>query len=95
MSTKTTPYNPFDYLETQAEINDFMTECFQDEDPQIFVNALGHLLKKHGVSDVAETTGFSRESLYKSFNGVTQPKWNTVRKIMTALNIQLHPLSVN
>jgi len=41
---------------------------------QFFCFSLGHLVKAHGVTDVAEVTGLSRENLYKTFNGKTQPK---------------------
>ena len=74
MPNKASPFNPFDYMKTQDEINTFLRECLEDDDPNIFVSALGHLVKAHGVTDVAEVTGLSRESLYKTFNGKTQPK---------------------
>lgn len=89
MNNKTSPFNPFDYMETQEEINDFLRECLEDDDPAVFVSALGHLVKKHGVADVAEVTGLSRESLYKTFNGKTQPKWNTIYKVTHAIGLNL------
>jgi DNA-binding phage protein len=39
MKTKTAPYNPFDYLETQEEINDYLTDAFIDDDPRVFLAA--------------------------------------------------------
>ncbi|EGQ8533128.1 putative addiction module antidote protein [Vibrio parahaemolyticus] len=89
MNNKTSPFNPFDYMETQDEINAFLRDCLDDEDPNTFVTALGHLVKKHGVSDVAEITGLSRESLYKTFNGSTQPKWSTIFKVSHAIGLNL------
>lgn len=89
MNDKTSPFNPFDYMETQEEINDFLRECLEDDDPAVFVSALGHLVKKHGVADVAEVAGLSRESLYKTFNGKTQPKWNTIFKVTHAIGLNL------
>jgi len=46
MTLKTTPYNPFDYLETQEEINEYLTDAFQDEDPRLFIVVLGYLTQK-------------------------------------------------
>ena len=89
MPNKASPFNPFDYMKTQDEINTFLRECLEDDDPNIFVSALGHLVKAHGVTDVAEVTGLSRESLYKTFNGKTQPKWDTIFKVSHAIGIQL------
>ena len=86
---KTTLFNPFDYMETQEEINEFLTDCFNDDDPKVFVGALSHLVKKHGVADIAETIGVNRESLYKSFNGKVSPRWDTIRKVMQVLNVDI------
>jgi probable addiction module antidote protein len=57
MTKQTSPFNPFDYMETQDEINEFLKECLEDDDPSVFVSALGHLVKKHGMADIAEVTG--------------------------------------
>ncbi|HBC3474108.1 TPA: putative addiction module antidote protein [Vibrio parahaemolyticus] len=89
MNHSTTQFNPFDYMETQAEINEFLRECLEDEDPAVFISALGHLVRKHGVREIADETGLSRESLYKAFNGKTQPKWNTVFKVTHAMGLNL------
>jgi probable addiction module antidote protein len=90
MKTKTAPYNPFDYLETQEEINDYLTDAFIDDDPRVFLAALGYLAKKKGISDIARQTGLNRESLYKSFSGKGNPKFSTVIKVSKALGIKLN-----
>ena len=89
MSKNSSLFNPFDYMETQEEINDFLKECLNDDNPNSFVVALGHLVKKHGMANVAEVTGLSRESLYKTFNGTTQPKWSTIFKVSHAIGLHL------
>jgi len=40
---KTSPYNPFDYLENEEEINEYLSTAFNDEDPHVFLIALGYL----------------------------------------------------
>lgn len=89
MTEKTSPFNPFDYFETQAEINSYLSELLRDEDPRLFISALGHLAKKHGMSDVARACNVNRESLYKSFNGDISPRWDTVLKVMRVLNVDV------
>ena len=54
MANKTTPFNPFDYMDSQDEINAFL-----------------------------------RESLYKTFNGNTQPKWSTIFKVTNVIGLHL------
>lgn len=87
MNIAATDFNPFDYMDTQEEINQFLLACLEDNDPNVFVSALGHLVRKHGVAEIATVTGLSRESLYKTFNGKTQPKWSTIYKVTQALGL--------
>ena len=90
MKTETKLYNPFDHLLTQADIGDYLTQAFLDDDPAVFVTALGHVAKAKGIAQLATDTGLNRESLYKALSGKTQPKWDTVQRINKALNINLH-----
>ncbi|MDO4222613.1 MAG: putative addiction module antidote protein [Acinetobacter sp.] len=87
---KTTKFNAFDYFETHAEIMEYLDSCFNDDDPELFVVALSHLIEKKGVAEVAKLTGLNRESLYKTIKGQTQPSWATVHKIIQALKLNAH-----
>ena len=75
---------------TQADMGDYLTQAFLDDDPAVFVTALGHVAKAKGIAQLATDTGLNRESLYKALSGKTQPKWDTVQRIIKALNINLH-----
>ena len=90
MKTETKLYNPFDHLLTQADMGDYLTQAFLDDDPAVFVTALGHVAKAKGIAQLSTDTGLNRESLYKALSGKTQPKWDTVQRIIKALNINLH-----
>lgn len=85
---KTKEFNPFEFMQSQAEINAFLLECYEDEDPNTFVSALGYLAKHHGMTEVAKAAGLSRESLYKAVNGKVQPKWDTVHRLMRVLGVR-------
>ncbi len=89
MTIKTTPYNPFDYLETKEEVNEYLNNAFTDDDPRVFIVALGHLTRKKGMAQVAKATGLNRESLYKSLSGDGNPKFATISKITKALGCKL------
>lgn len=82
------PHNPFDFL-NHEEALDVLREAFNDEDPQVFVIALSHLVRHHGVAEVAEKAKLNRESLYKMLSGKTRPTWDTVHRLLRALNIRL------
>jgi len=89
MKTKTSAYNPLDYLEGKEEIIEYLNNAFMDDDPQIFLIALGHLAKKKGMSQIAKETGVNRESLYRSLSGTGNPNFATISKITKALGCRL------
>jgi len=51
--------------------------------------ALGHIAKTKGMANLAKITGLNRESLYKALSGDTQPRWDTVQRIVKGLKINL------
>jgi len=89
MNIRTTPFNPVDFLKNDAEIADYITEAYLDDDPAVFIVALGHVAKHKGVAQLAKETGLNRESLYKTFNGKVQPKWDTVHRLLKAMKLEL------
>lgn len=56
-------FNAFDYFDTDAQMLDYLQMCYHNDDPQLFVLALSHLIEKKGVSKVAELITLHRESL--------------------------------
>lgn len=70
-------------------MGEYLTQAFMDDDPAMFVTALGHVARHKGIAKLAEETGLNRESLYKALSGKTQPKWDTVQLIIKALHISV------
>jgi probable addiction module antidote protein len=89
MNTEIKPYNPLDFFQTNEEVCEYLTQAFMDEDPDMFIIALGHVARHKGIARLAEETGLNRESLYKTLSGKTQPKWGTVQRIIKALHISV------
>ncbi|HEY7905803.1 MAG TPA: addiction module antidote protein [Wenzhouxiangella sp.] len=87
--TQLTEYNPFDHLLREDELSQYLTDAYEDEDPAVFVVALGHAIKHKGVAQVAKAAGLNRESLYKVINGQVQPKWDTIHRLMRALGMHV------
>ncbi|MDQ7016779.1 MAG: putative addiction module antidote protein [Gammaproteobacteria bacterium] len=93
MTTKVSEFNPMDYLETDEEIAQYLNDAYQDDNPEVFVIALGHVAKARGVADIAKKSGLNRESLYKVFSGKAKPQWATIQGVMKALNINIRAVS--
>jgi len=86
---KTQPFNPVEFLQSDDEIAQYLSEAYDDENPEVFVVALGNVAKARGVSEVARQSGLNRESLYKIFSGKAKPQWGTIHALMHTLGFRL------
>ena len=88
-SLKTTSFDPAKYLDTDEAIAAFLTDAFESGSDGVFQDALKTAARARGMAEVARTAGLGRESLYKALQADAQPRFATVRKVMTALGLQL------
>lgn len=86
---KTTPFDASEYLDSDEMIAEYLKAALEEEDPNLFVAALGDIAKARGMAQLARDTGLSRESLYKSLRSGSKVRYETVQKILKALNIKL------
>lgn len=59
------------------------------ESPKYLIHCLGIAAKTKGMTEVAKKAGVTRSSLYQSLDGSKKPKFETIEKVMDALNIKL------
>jgi probable addiction module antidote protein len=86
---KTFPYDSANYLKSDEEISLYMQEAFKTDDPSFIAFALGTIARARGMAKVAERSGLSRESLYKTLSGDGNPEFATILKLMPALGLKL------
>lgn len=89
MPLKTTPYDAAEYLDTEEAVAAFLADAFESGDDAVFQEALQIAARARGMSEVAKSAGLGRESLYKALQADALPRFATVRKVMTALGVQL------
>ena len=90
MKTQTKPLDIRDFLHSDEDIAEYINEAYHDENPRMFLIALGNVVRSKGVSKVAQETGLGRESLYKVFSGSASPKWDTLKKLLDNLGIEIN-----
>lgn len=87
--SKTTDFELSQYLDSKEMIAEYLTQVLKDGDMDELLDAIGYIAKAKGISQIANDTGLGRESLYKTFKKGAKPKFDTVLKVLNALDIKL------
>ncbi len=87
-TAKTRPFDPAEYLDSDAAIAAYMTEALETDDPSFVVDALGVVARARGMTEVAREAGVSRESLYRALSTEGNPEFATVMRVVRALGLR-------
>ncbi|HTB04144.1 MAG TPA: addiction module antidote protein [Bradyrhizobium sp.] len=82
-------YDPAEFLDSPEVVAEYLTEALETDDEVIIAKAIGTVARAQGTGAVAETAGVSRENLYRALSGETRPEFETIRKVLGALGVQL------
>ncbi len=85
---KTQKLNTFDFtrfLESEEAMAEHLSQVLEDGDNNELIRALGHIAKAKGMAIVAKESGLGRESLYKALSEGSQPRFETITKVINAL----------
>ena len=94
MSTsKTEAWDPVKYLESEADMAAYLAAALEEDDPAVFVAALGDVARAKGMTQIAREAGLGRESLYKALSADGNPEFATVMKVVRSLGLKLHASS--
>ena len=77
------------YLTTNADIGDYLSEAFATADASYIAHAIGTVARARGMTQLARDTGLTRPALYKALSEAGRPELSTVLKVLTALGVQL------
>ncbi|MEO5565877.1 MAG: addiction module antidote protein [Luteimonas sp.] len=91
---RTRPFDPAEYLNSEASISAFVSDAMESGDPVILQNALNTAARARGVAQIAEDSGLGRESLYKALRPGAKPQFGTIVKVLGALGVKLVPQPV-
>jgi probable addiction module antidote protein len=86
---KTTPFDVSDYLDSEEMIAEYLSAILEEDDPDLFIKALGDVAKARGMTQIAKETGLGRESLYKALRSGSNLRYQTVQKVLKAIGIKL------
>lgn len=93
MSVKTKPWDSAATLRDDQDIVAYLEAAFEDAsetgDFSIVSHAIGTVAKAKGMTQVSRDSGLNRESLYKALSEKGNPSFETVMKVISALNLQI------
>ena len=90
--SKFKPFETADYLDSEEMIAEYLTVAAEDPDPAMLLIAIGNVAKARGMAKLAQDSGLGRESLYKALRPGSKPRYETISKILAALNVKIQLL---
>ncbi len=91
MKKKKITYKPFGaaaYLENGEVVAEYLSVAAEDQNPAVFVAALGEVAKARGMAQIAKDAGLGRESLYKTLSAGAHPRFETINSVLHALGVK-------
>jgi probable addiction module antidote protein len=95
MKNELSDFDISQYLDNNEIITEYLSQVLEDGDMDEFFVAIGNIAKAKGISKISNDTGLGRESLYKTFKKGSKPRFDTVLRVLKALDINLKACSIN
>jgi probable addiction module antidote protein len=89
---KIEPYPVFDiaaHLDSPEVVAAYLSEFFAEGDPAMIASALNDAARATGMPEVATKSGLAREAIYKALRPGSQPRMETILRVLKALGYQL------
>ncbi|MBN6066462.1 addiction module antidote protein [Aggregatibacter actinomycetemcomitans] len=87
---KTQRFDMVKYLDSDEAIAIYLNEIAETGDSNDFIVALGDVARAKGIAEIAQKSGLARESIYKALTDGAKPRFDTIMRIMQALNLKPH-----
>jgi len=89
MSKKLTKFDVADYLDNESVIAEYLTAILETGDTSLLISSIGDIAKAKGMGQIAVKSGLGRESLYKALKSDSQPRFETILKVLDSLDIKI------
>jgi len=89
VSVELAPYDPADLLRTDEDIRAYLTDALNDDNPSVFVIALGDVVRIRGIENVARQSGLDLQRLQAVLSTHGNPQWEKIHRILKSLDIHL------
>src|SRR5450759_4859476 len=77
------------HCDNPRAIAKYLNDALSTGDPVLIRKAIGDMVRAQGVAKFAQKVGLRRDGLYRSFKGELKPSFDTVLKVLIALDVQI------
>jgi probable addiction module antidote protein len=88
-------FDPTLYLDSEEAIAAYLTDVLAAADAGLLAAALGDIARARGMSEIAKSSGMTREALYKALRPDSAPRFETVSRVCAALGVRLVAMPVH
>jgi probable addiction module antidote protein len=78
-----------EHLQDEQSVADYLTIVLEENDPAALAQALGTVARARGMTEIARSSGLTREALYKALRPDAQPRFETISRVCAALGVKL------
>ena len=89
MAIETTRWDITEHLGSEAEIQTYLAVVMEGGDGNEIRDALGHVARARGMTDLAKRVGVTRAGLYKALGEHGNPSFDLVNKLVRELGGKL------
>ncbi|MBI4183710.1 MAG: putative addiction module antidote protein [Proteobacteria bacterium] len=82
------PFDAAEFLDSGEAIAEYLDAAVREPDPDVFLRALENVARVKGMAAIAKKAGVGRESLYKTLAPGAAPRYETVRKLLDAMDVR-------
>jgi probable addiction module antidote protein len=87
---KVTELDPSAHLDSEETIAESLSAALEEDDPGVFLAAIGQVAKVRDMSAIAQESGLAQESLHKAFRPGAKPRYATVQKALRSLGVKIN-----
>ena len=78
-----------EYLDNPKALAEYLTVVIEENDPAALAQALGTIARARGMTEIAKSSGITREALYKALRPDADPRFDTINRVCAALGVRL------
>lgn len=78
-----------EHLDSPEIVAAYLSDFFAEGEPAMIAEALRTASRAKGMAEIANKAGLARESLYKALRPGSQPRLETILRVLNALGFQL------